>query len=170
MTELQRIEDQLRRAMEGEAWHGPSVLELLAGVSHEQALARPIPGVRSIWELVLHMVSGYRLVLRRLQGDATPLGPAEDWPPVPDPSPENWRATVDGLRALNEHLRREVAAFDPARLDQPLVADPPYTAYTQFIGATQHDLYHAGQIAVLKRALATRSTPAQPGAAPGGGS
>jgi hypothetical protein len=47
-----------------------------------------------------------------------------------------------------------VAGFDPARLGRPLVADSPYSAFAQFIGLTQHDLYHAGQIALLKRALA----------------
>lgn len=154
MGELERIDDQLRRAMEGEAWHGPAVLELLAGVTPDQARARPIPGVRGIWELVLHLTGTYRLVLRRLDGDPTPLAPAEDWPPVPEPTAENWRAAVAELRALNDRVRRRVAGFDPARLDRPLVADPPYPAYTQFVGLTQHDLYHAGQIAVLKRALA----------------
>lgn len=162
VDELRRIADQLRRAFEGEAWHGPAVLEVLAGVTPAQAHARPIPGAHTIWELTLHYSGAYRLVLRRLKGDATPLASEEDWPPVPEPTAENWRAAVEGLRALNEDARRAVAGFDPNRLDQPLVADVPYTAYTQFIGLTQHDLYHAGQIAFLKRALAA----AEPVAAP----
>jgi hypothetical protein len=53
---------------------------------------------------------------------------------------------------MNEVLRRAVKNFPGERLDQPLVPDSPYTAYTQFIGVTQHNLYHAGQIALLKRA------------------
>jgi uncharacterized damage-inducible protein DinB len=154
VDELQRLGDQLRRALEGGAWHGPAVLEVLAGVSPDQARARPVPGAHTIWELVLHLGGAYRLVLRRLRGDDTPLAPEEDWPPVPEPTAENWRAAADGLRDLNEQVRRAVAGFDPARLGRPLVADPPYTAYAQFIGLTQHDLYHAGQIALLKRALA----------------
>ena len=52
--EMMRLEEQLRRALDGEAWHGPSVLEVLAGVSAEQASSHPIPGSHSIWELVLH--------------------------------------------------------------------------------------------------------------------
>jgi hypothetical protein len=158
MGEVERIEDQLRRGMEGEAWHGPAVLELLAGVTWAQAQARPIAGAHSIWELVLHLGGAYRLVIRRLRGDATQLGPDEDWPPVPEPTEGNWRAAVEGLRSLNAEARRAVAGFDPDRLDEPLVADPPYPAHTQFVGLTQHDLYHAGQIALLKRALAERGT------------
>src|SRR4051794_33832333 len=113
MAELSRIEDQLRRAMEGGAWHGPAVLELLAGVAAEQASARPLPGVRSIWEIVLHLGGAYRLVLRRLRGDATPLAPEEDWPVMPEPTAGNWLAAVAGLQALSGQARRAVAAFDP---------------------------------------------------------
>jgi hypothetical protein len=109
---------------------------------------------------VLHLAGTYRLVLRRLQGDATPLAPDEDWPTVREATEESWRAAVAALRALNGEARRAVAGFPAARLDQTLVADPPYTAWVQFVGLTQHDLYHAGQIALLKRALA-RHDPAR---------
>ena len=154
--EIARIEDQLRRALEGGAWHGPAVLELLDGVTAEQARAHPIAGAHSIWELVLHLGGAYRLVLRRLRGDGAPLAPDEDWPALPPPTEEHWRNSIATLRELNEEARRAVARFAADRLDQPLVADPPYTAWVQFVGITQHDLYHAGQIALLKRALAQR--------------
>ncbi|HWT79917.1 MAG TPA: DinB family protein [Candidatus Methylomirabilis sp.] len=151
--ETRRLEDQLRRALEGEAWHGPSVLEAVAGVSAEQASSHPIPGAHSIWELVLHLSSDYGLVLRRLAGDGRQLTPGEDWPPCPPATEENWRAAVQGIVRLNEQLRKAVRAFSEERLDEPLVPEAPYTAYTQFIGVTQHNLYHAGQISLLKRAF-----------------
>jgi hypothetical protein len=72
---------------------------------------------------------------------------------VPEPSEENWRETVRALKQLNAELRQAVRSFPPERLDEPLVAEAPHTAYTQFIGVTQHGLYHAGQIALLKKAL-----------------
>lgn len=151
--ELSRLEGQLARALEGEAWHGPSVLEVLEGVSAEQAAAHPIAGAHSIWELVLHLCGTYGLVLRRLGGDGRQLTESEDWPPVPQPVAENWADSVGTLRRLNEELRRAVKSFPEGRLDEPLVPEVSYTAYTQFIGITQHDLYHAGQIALLKKAL-----------------
>ena len=153
-AEVNRLEEQLRRALEGEAWHGPSVLELLAGLSAAQAASHPIAGAHSIWELVLHLRSDYDLVLRRLAGDGRQLTAAEDWPACPAPTEANWQQTVQGLELLNKQLRQAVRAFPDERLDDPLVAEVPYTAYTQFIGVTQHNLYHAGQIALLKRALA----------------
>jgi uncharacterized damage-inducible protein DinB len=157
VEELARIRDQLQRVFEGGAWHGPSVLELLDGVTAAQAAAHPIPGAHSIWELVLHLSGTYRLVLRRLRGDGSPLALEEDWPTVTKPTEESWQAAIDTLRTLNDEAQRAVASFSPTRLDEPLVPDPSYTAWVQFIGLTQHDLYHAGQIALLKRALAPRS-------------
>jgi hypothetical protein len=153
-AEITRLEEQLKRALEGEAWHGPSVLELLVGVSAAQAVSHPIAGAHSIWELVLHLRSDYDLVLRRMAGDGRPVSPGEDWPACPAPTEENWQRTVQELRLRNEELRRAVRNLPMERLDEPLVSEVPYTAYTQFIGVTQHHSYHAGQIALLKRALA----------------
>ena len=151
--EMIRLEEQLRRTLEGEAWHGPSVLEVLAGVSAEQASSHPIPGAHSMWELVLHIGSDYSLVLRRLAGDGRQVTPEEDWPSCPPATVENWRQAVQALRQLNRQLREAVRAFPAERLDEPLVPETPYTAYTQFVGVTQHTLYHTGQMALLKRAL-----------------
>jgi uncharacterized damage-inducible protein DinB len=152
-AEVNRLEEQLRRALEGEAWHGPSVLESLAGLSAAQAASYPIAGVHSIWELVLHIASDYELVLRRLAGDGRQLTAAEDWPACPASTEENWQQTVQALKLLNKKLRQAVRDFPDERLDVSLVPEAPYTAYTHFIGVTQHNLYHAGQIALLKRAL-----------------
>jgi uncharacterized damage-inducible protein DinB len=151
--ECMRLETQLRLSFEGPAWHGPSVLEALDGVTAEAAYEHPIAGAHSIWELVLHICAGYRLVLRRLEGNGRPLTLDEDWPAVGATTPAAWLEATRALRELNADLRSAVLAFDAERLDEPLVAEPPYTAYTQFIGMTQHDLYHAGQIVLLKRAM-----------------
>jgi hypothetical protein len=92
-------------------------------------------------------------VLRRLGGDGRQLTESEDWPSVPEPSAENWGDSIRVLKQLNQDLRQAVRSFPEERLDQPLVSESPYTAYTQFIGVTQHNLYHAGQIALLKKML-----------------
>ena len=61
-AEVFRLNEQLRRALQGDAWHGPSVLELLAGLSASQAASHPIAGAHSIWELVLHIRTDYDLL------------------------------------------------------------------------------------------------------------
>jgi uncharacterized damage-inducible protein DinB len=152
--ELERIADQLRTAFEGPAWHGPSLVEVLRGVDATLAKAHPIAGAHSIWEIVLHLSANYQLVRRRLIGVGAPLSAEEDWPAVPEPTDAHWQDAVATLAAHNSALRTAVRNFDPSRLTMPLVPDPPYSAYEQFIGVTQHDLYHAGQIVLLTRAVA----------------
>jgi len=145
--EMERIREQLRLAFEGPAWHGPSVLEALNGVTAAQASARPIGAAHSIEDLTLHLSGTYALVLRRLRGDGRQLAPEEDWPMPSAP----WPAPIEMLKGLHEELMRALATFPEQGLDAPLVRESPYTAYTQFIGVTQHNLYHAGQIALLKK-------------------
>jgi uncharacterized damage-inducible protein DinB len=152
-TELGRIDEQLRLSFEGSAWHGPAVLEVLDGLGAQAACAHPIGQAHSVWEVVLHLGGTYGLVLRRLLGDGRQLTPEEDWPAVVSATADSWRETVQALHGLNEDLRRAVRGFSAEHLDVPLVPEAPYTAYTQFIGVTQHNLYHAGQVALLKRAL-----------------
>ena len=112
------------------------------------------------------MAAGYHLVLRRLDGDGRQLSPEEDWPALSEPTEDAWRQEVESLFELNRRVRGAVATFPATHLDDPLVPDPPYSAFTQFIGLTQHDLYHAGQIMLLRRARGNR---ADSDVAPGGG-
>lgn len=151
--ELVRIEEQIRRSVEGGSWHGPALLEAIEGIGCDDAAARPIAGAHTVWEILLHLTSTYLLVLRRLDGDARPLTPDEDWPPVPNATDQDWSAAVDAFRVMDAHVRQRVLAFAADRLDDPLVPDPPYTAYVQFTGLAQHILYHAGQVVLLRRAI-----------------
>ena len=151
MSEVERIDDQLRRAFEGEAWHGPAVQELLRDVTPEQAARRPIPAAHSIWELVLHMNTWMDVVHRRLGGDpATEVPPAVDFPPVPDSGPAAWRATLDRLSEAQAGLRQALRGIRDDQLDEP-PAPGVSTRYRLLHGVIQHDLYHAGQIAILKK-------------------
>jgi uncharacterized damage-inducible protein DinB len=150
-VDVEILADQIRRAFWGESWHGPSVREVLAGVSAEDAAAHPIAGAHSIWEILLHLTSGYVLVLRRVRGESAQLSAEEEWPPVPEFSSEAWRKSQHTLDQLNQQLQSAVRAFPRERLSQELGSE--YAAYTQFCGAPQHDLYHAGQIVILKKAL-----------------
>ena len=151
MTEIQRILDQMRRAYEGEAWHGPSLREALAGVTAAEAAARPIPGAHSIREIVRHLAAWEDTLRRRLAGE--PLRePAEgDWPRTTEESEDEWRALLRRLDERSRRLREAVAALDDAQLDRA-----PYegtaTRYVTLHGTVQHALYHAGQIVLLRKA------------------
>src|ERR1700688_996474 len=90
MAEGGRIADQLRRAFEGEAWHGDSLFEILTGVTAARAAARPVANAHSIWELVLHVAAWDSAVLRRFDGGAVELSDAENFPRVTDGSEAAW--------------------------------------------------------------------------------
>jgi uncharacterized damage-inducible protein DinB len=156
MSEVERIRDQFRRAFDGEAWHGPSLMKILNGVSAEQAAARPIPGAHSIWELTQHIRAWEGACLRRLNGDPAQLPDSEDWSAVNDYSEATWQKTKQDLIDTHQQLLQAIAALDDSRLDQPIINDPQTTyssVYVTLHGGVQHDLYHAGQIAILKKAL-----------------
>jgi uncharacterized damage-inducible protein DinB len=152
MTELQRISDQLKRAFEGNAWHGPSVLQVLDGLTAEQAALRVFPAAHTIWELALHIGAWEGACRRRLQGDRAELSDAEDWPPVGDTSDEAWQQLKKRLQQGNLELRNAVEGLSEQRLDEPILPGMP-SVYVTVQGVVQHDLYHAGQIAILKKAL-----------------
>ena len=160
ITEMDRIRDQFRRAFEGEAWHGPSVLALLDGVTAQQAAAHPIPGAHSIWELTLHIAAWERACLRRLHNDPAQLTDAEDWEAINDTGDDTseaaWEATKQQLIDNHRELLEAIASVDDARLNEPIMTHPeiPFSSvYVTLHGGVQHDLYHAGQIAMLKKAL-----------------
>ncbi len=150
MSELRRIVDQLERAFEGRAWSGPALREVLEGVTPERAAARPIPGAHTIWELVLHVAAWEDVVRRRLSGETVDLTEEENFPGVLDASARAWKSALAKLEAGNHALRGAIARYDSARLDAPLDRQRS-TAYVLMHGAIQHDLYHAGQIALLRR-------------------
>lgn len=154
MTEIKRIEDQLKRSLEGEAWHGPALEELLGDVSAEQAAAKPLPAVHSIWEIVLHIIGDQRLVCERLQGKPTVLPAEEDWPLIRDESEAAWTGIKQELRDSTDRLRKAIRLVDESRLEEPIVEGFSST-YVTLHGTVQHSLYHAGQIAILKKAFPT---------------
>jgi len=153
MTEATRIADQLRRAFGGEAWHGDSVFEILDGVTAAQAAAHPIKNAHSIWELVLHIAAWDGAVLRRLGGVAVELSDAENFPQVTDASETAWRTALARVRRVHEELVAAVATLPESRLYEmvPGKEGAHYTFYYMLHGVAQHELYHAGQIALLKK-------------------
>ncbi len=150
MSEILRIEDQLKRAFEGEAWHGPAVLELLADVTAARAAAKPLAGMHSIWEIVLHISAWVDATRRRVEGDEAKLTAEQDWRAVGETSEAAWKAAIEGLTNAHRALRETILRLEESRL-KDRVPGQQYSVYFLLHGVIQHDLYHAGQIAILKK-------------------
>jgi hypothetical protein len=152
-NECDRIADQFYRGVEGDAWHGPPVRALLADVTAETASARPIPSAHTIWELVLHMTVWADIGRRRVAGEVVEPTPEEDWPAAPAASAAGWNEAVASLERSHGELRRAALALGESHLEDRTPGKPD-NLYVLLHGVLQHTLYHAGQIAILKRAAA----------------
>jgi uncharacterized damage-inducible protein DinB len=151
LTETHRINIQLKQAHQGGAWHGPALLELLKGVTAAQAAQRPVADAHSIWELVNHIAAWEAIVTRRLQGENVSDVPDDiNFPPVSEVSESAWQAALQHLAQTNQALREALRQAGDDKLNEP-VPGKEHTVYFEVHGALQHTLYHAGQIALLKK-------------------
>jgi uncharacterized damage-inducible protein DinB len=150
-SEAALISDQLRRAFYGDAWHGPSLMELLEDVDAAMAAAKPLKKVHSIWELLLHIAAWDGAGLVRLSGKVCQLTGAKNFPLVLEPREAAWKKAVEEAKRTHDKLVETVAELDDARL-RDRVPGKRYDFYHMLHGIAQHELYHAGQIAILKKA------------------
>jgi|SRR5262245_44246887 len=153
MSEKRHMLDLLDRAHRAKAWHGPALLETLKGVTPAMAAKRLVPGAHTIWELVEHVATWNDIVARRLAGETPPQPPASvNFPRTPRPAPAAWKAALGRLAASQRRFRAAVVKFPEAQLGRVRSnASSPW--YVLIHGQIQHQLYHAGQIAMLRRGL-----------------
>jgi uncharacterized damage-inducible protein DinB len=159
LNEISRIVDQLEREHGGDPWHGSPLSGILDGLTHEQAAARVLPDAHSIWELVLHMTGWKNEVRHRLSGAPAREPEHGDWPAVGDPTSERWIEALERLELAHRLLVSAVKDFPEPKLFIPIndarsrEKGVAVTYYELLHGSVQHDAYHAGQIAILKRGI-----------------
>ena len=155
MSETARIAEQLERTWAGDAWHGPSLMELTDGLTAKQAAAHHVSEAHSIWELVLHVTAWSDIARERLNNRSLDSVPTEiDFPPVPTATAAAWADAQARLTASHQGLARAAEALSADALAAVVpVPKPRYTVSTLLHGVIEHGTYHGGQIALLKRAL-----------------
>ena len=152
MNLLEHIADQLERIYDGDAWHGDAIKPILHGVDSQKANRKPIPNAHSIWEIVNHTAAWQNTVMTCLQGEAYHnLDGEEDWPPIEETSEEAWQTALKALEEATYSLKSSILNFSETRLHEN-VPSKNFTFYVLLHGVIQHNLYHAGQIALLKKA------------------
>jgi uncharacterized damage-inducible protein DinB len=162
MSEIIRIVDQIEREHGGDPWHGSPLRSILEGIDAEHAARKPLPTAHSIWELVLHMTGWKQEVTQRLSG--APAGEPKDgdWPEVGEPTEARWKSALDRLENAHRALIAAVRALPESKLFEP-TNDPRnrplgtgVSYYVLLHGIVQHDVYHSGQIALLKKTVVVR--------------
>lgn len=145
--EIERIVGVLQNSFNGPAWHGPAVMEVLTTVTAKEATQR-ISTSHSIIELVLHMATWREFVSKRLQGDNTfEVSNEENFPKGTD-----WAAAVKTLQHSQEKLIKAISQFPEEKL-AAIVPTRTYNFYSMLHGIVQHDIYHTGQIVLLKKVV-----------------
>jgi uncharacterized damage-inducible protein DinB len=151
MSEIEFIVDQLKCAFDGEAWHGPALMEILKGVDAKTASARPVSGAHSIWELVLHVAAWEQAINTRIvERRALQLRDEQNFPSVTDVSAGAWQQVIEKLRQNHRELISTVSGLTESQLGEQ-VPGKPYDIRFMLMGAAQHAAYHGGQIALLKK-------------------
>lgn len=147
-TETEKLTSLLKRTFDKGAWHGPSVKEVLKDITAELAEKR-LPNTHSINELVAHMISWRLYVIHRLEGNNSFTVTDE----MNFPKGKNWEALLEELEETQEKLLQAVEKFPVYKLNELVpVSEQNYTFNTLINGIIHHDVYHAGQIILIRRA------------------
>jgi uncharacterized damage-inducible protein DinB len=161
MSEISFLREQLRKGHSDDPWHGPATTTLLWELTALEAAARPVSGAHSVWEVVLHMISWQNEVRRRLGGKAPGLPEEGDWPEPSEISDGAWERDQQLLEASLDDLLEALAGRSEEDLERTGGSisdrDPSLgtgvTHRAMVHGLTQHNAYHSGQIALLRKAL-----------------
>jgi len=165
MSVRQNLSQKLLTVWNGEPWYGSSSSAILKGVTADQALAHPLPGAQSIWETLLHMTAWTEETTSRMNGEAAKTPDRGDWPAPKGSTQDDWvAAQTDLLTARKALLSAIEKSHEESMFLQVTRAatnnDPAFTAGATradtVSGLADHDVYHLGQIAMLKKALKSR--------------
>jgi hypothetical protein len=152
----------LDEAFDKKSWHGPNLRGSIRGVSAVEAAWRPAPGRHNIWENVVHACYWKYIVRRRLLGEkkGSFVEKGSNWFARPiDVNVDAWRGDVSNLETYHQWLRNAVAELAPAELEWT-PAGSKVSNLAMLTGIAAHDIYHAGQIQLLKRLARAANGPA----------
>ncbi len=153
MTRTEQILVLIDEAYERHSWHGPNLKGSLRGVTASGALWRPAPGRHNIWEITLHAAYWKYAVRRRITGEkrgAFPLKGSNWFVREGGPDAAQWKADLALLAEQHRYMRECIAELSDRELDRTLRGSRVSTL-RMVHGVAAHDIYHAGQIQLLKR-------------------
>lgn len=150
ISETYRITELLRRAFDGEPWYGPSVMDVLSEVTLEETLNQ-LPESHTIAELVAHMIAWRTFVVKRLQGDPNyEIEQEESFRKIAAMTSDQWNELLQQLHQTQEELLQMLSKTSDEKLND-VVAGREYTFDKMLHGIIHHDIYHIGQIVLLRK-------------------
>lgn len=152
---IELLLEMLDQAFDRKGWHGTTLRGSLRGVGQEQALWRPAPERHNIWELTVHAAYWKYAVRRRLAGSAVGsfTRKPSNWPSVPAHADEKaWKLDIRLLESEHRLLREAIGTLPPVRLAERS-PQGVWTNAEEIHGVAAHDLYHTGQIQLIKKLM-----------------
>lgn len=158
--QIQILLDITEQAFIKKSWHGTNLRGSIRGLSLDQIQWRPQPERHSIWEHVLHATYWKYTVRRRLLNEKKGSfpRPGSDWPVPTELSSAGWKQDVALLVEIHSSLQAAIAALPVKRLYEFPRGSQSTTFFDLISGIAAHDVYHAGQIQLLKRLYRTEKS------------
>ena len=150
MNKTQVLINQLKTTFNGRAWHGPSLINILENVDYKQAQARPLfeRRKRSIWQHRRgHWINVPIMTL--VTHEYPEVSFEENWPPMGN-TEENWQESKQKLlNAVNTFIIA-LSKMSNEKYDE-IIKGKDYDYMSMLFGALNHNLYHMGQISIMKK-------------------
>ena len=155
MNLSEQIKYDLEQVLSGQPWYGSAIYTILDKVNFEAAYEKPLSSAHTIAEIVLHMLSWTEEVMDRMNGMAAQLPSSGDWPDPGKPDENKWQTYISDLKLVHVNLLGVIQKFPQTQWDE-LINDArdneSVITYKELIyGFIQHQVYHAGQIALLNQ-------------------
>lgn len=156
-TTAQLLQQKLENTFSGQPWYGTAIYSIIDKVTFEAAYERPSHTAHNIAEILLHMMSWTEEVMDRLNDKPASLPISGDWPQTGTPDQQKWKLWKDDLKLLNVNLVKTIQDLPDEKWHQHIIDEretEPVTTYAELVeGFIEHQVYHAGQIAILNRII-----------------
>lgn len=149
---------QFKSVFDRSPWYGESLMGKLSTITAQEAFFKPSPEIHSIFEILQHMLAWRNYALHILEGDMEydiDINSSKDWPRPPEPSEEAWQQLIVDFKHNQEHLINKLSASDDSVLTET-VPRREFTYHHMLEGMIHHDIYHLGQIGILKKQLSMK--------------
>jgi hypothetical protein len=151
LDEIKILIDEIKITSKGEySWHGPSLMNTQKGIKADEASRRPLTGRHTIWEIVDHMSFWLNEISKSLMSERMPNpSNVKDWPPM-GRTDKDWEKSVNKLENSIDELTDQLASFGKEKMES-MVPGTNYSYRKMLNGILHHNIYHSGQISILKK-------------------
>lgn len=157
MTINEKLVNEINKVFSGQPWYGSPIYDILGHVTFETVYERPAKGGHTIAEIILHMLSWTEEIIDRLNEMPAGFPSSGNWPEPGAPDEEKWKMWIADIKLVTLNLVRVIQEFPEEKWNQLTIderPEEPKTTYQEMVeGFIQHQIYHAGQVALLNKAV-----------------